>query len=52
MTVLLNLNGGRKDGTWVIQSASGGLAGLHGGGEWIVSGGVNEYEGRVHFGPP
>ena len=55
MTVEMNLdswqlNPSENHGTWVIKDAAGGLAGLHGGGDWIVGGGVNRYEGQVHFG--
>jgi hypothetical protein len=38
-------------GTWRIKDAAGGLAGLHGEGEWITytDHPVNMYEGTVHF---
>jgi hypothetical protein len=38
-------------GTWRIKDAAGGLAGLHGEGEWITytDHAVNMYEGTVHF---
>jgi hypothetical protein len=42
-------------GTWRIKDASGGLEGLHGGGEWITYKNgvrVNIYEGTVHFSSP
>lgn len=42
-------------GQWVILSASGGLAGVHGQGTWYGPGTGNDpdcwYEGRVHFDP-
>ena len=54
MTVEMNLityttHPSDNHGTWRIKDASGGLEGLHGGGDWIVGAGVNRYEGKVHF---
>lgn len=39
----------KTHGYWRIQSASGGLEGLQGGGEWITGVGVNRYEGTIHW---
>ncbi len=41
---------GRMGGSWVIKSAEGGLAGLHGAGEWWIDWDpVASYSGKVHW---
>ncbi len=39
----------KTHGYWRIQNASGELAGLQGGGDWVTGGGVNQYQGTIHW---